>query len=211
MKNKSHPLKNFLILWSTQSVSQLGSSITAFALTLWLYETTGSSLSTAALTICSYAPYVLMSIFAGVLTDRLDKKKIMLVCDLLAVLCTIAVFALFRTNHLMVCPEHHFRANEHGTAASFRSCYDTDYSRTVLSKNKCTSFSIPVIDLHIKSLDCYRPVRFCGAEWRCGSRCRKLYNCIYGAAVFCFTSKEQEQEKRKHLSSCKRRSEIFET
>ena len=102
MKNKSHPLKNFLILWRTQSVSQLGSSITAFALTLWLYETTGSSLSTAALTICSYAPYVLMSIFAGVLTDRLDKKKIMLVCDLLAVLCTIAVFALFRTNHLMV-------------------------------------------------------------------------------------------------------------
>ena len=101
MKNKSHPLKNFLILWSTQSVSQLGSSITAFALTLWLYETTGS-LSTAALTICSYTPYVLMSIFAGVLTDRLDKKKIMLVCDLLAVLCTIAVFALFRTNHLMV-------------------------------------------------------------------------------------------------------------
>ena len=102
MKNKSHPLKNFLILWSTQSVSQLGSSITTFALTLWLYETTGSSLRTAALTICSYAPYVLMSIFAGALTDRLDKKKTMLVCDLLAVLCTIAVFALFRTNHLMV-------------------------------------------------------------------------------------------------------------
>lgn len=102
MKNKSHPLKNFLILWSTQSVSQLGSSITTFALTLWLYETTGSSLSTAALTICSYAPYVLMSIFAGALTDRLDKKKIMLVCDLFAVFCTIAVFALFRTNHLMV-------------------------------------------------------------------------------------------------------------
>lgn len=102
MKNKSHPLKNFLILWSTQSVSQLGSSITAFALTLWLYETTGSSLSTAALTICSYAPYVLMSIFAGALTDRFDKKKTMLVCDLFAVLCTIVVFGLFHTNQLMI-------------------------------------------------------------------------------------------------------------
>ena len=102
MKNKSHPLKNFLILWSTQSVSQLGSSITAFALTLWLYETTGSSLSTAALTICSYAPYVLMSIFAGALTDRFDKKKTMLVCDLFAVLCTIVVFGLFHTNRLMI-------------------------------------------------------------------------------------------------------------
>ena len=95
-------LKNFLILWSTQSISQLGSSITTFALTLWLYEQTGSALSTAALTICSYAPYVLMSIFAGALTDRFDKKKTMLVCDVLAVLCTLVVWMLFRSNHLMV-------------------------------------------------------------------------------------------------------------
>ena len=101
-KNELYELKDFLILWSTQSVSQLGSSITAFALTLWLYEKTGSSLSTAALTICSYAPYVLMSIFAGALTDRFDKKKTMLVCDVLAVLCTVVVFGLFNTNRLMV-------------------------------------------------------------------------------------------------------------
>ncbi len=102
MKNKGNELKDFLILWSTQSVSHLGSGITAFALTLWLYEKTGSSLSTAALTICSYAPYVLMSILAGALTDRFDKKKIMLVCDVFAALCTITVFGLYNTNRLMV-------------------------------------------------------------------------------------------------------------
>ncbi len=101
-KIELYELKDFLILWSTQSVSQLGSSITAFALTLWLYEKTGSSLSTAALTICSYTPYVLMSIFAGALTDRFDKKKTMIVCDVLAVLCTIVVWGLFSTNRLMV-------------------------------------------------------------------------------------------------------------
>ncbi len=101
-KNELFKLRNFFILWSTQSVSQLGSSITAFALTLWLYEKTGSSLSTAALTICSYAPYVLMSIFAGVLTDRFNKKRTMLSCDLFAAICTIMVFVLFRTNRLMV-------------------------------------------------------------------------------------------------------------
>lgn len=102
IKKRLYPLKDFLILWSTQSVSQLGSSITAFALTLWLYEKTGSSLSTASLTICSYAPYVLMSIFAGALTDRFDKKKTMLVCDVFAVLCTITVFGLYHTNRLRV-------------------------------------------------------------------------------------------------------------
>lgn len=85
--NDLFELRGFLILWSTQSISQLGSSITTFALTLWLYEKTGSSLSTAALTICSYTPYVLMSIFAGVLTDRFNKKKTMLCCDVFAVIC----------------------------------------------------------------------------------------------------------------------------
>ncbi len=101
-KNELYELRDFLILWSTQSVSQLGSSITAFALTLWLYEKTGSSLSTAALTICSYAPYVLMSIFAGALTDRFDKKKTMLGCDVFAAICTLIVLALFSADRLMV-------------------------------------------------------------------------------------------------------------
>ena len=95
-------LRDFFLLWSTQSLSQLGSAMTTFALTLWLYEKTGSSLSTAALTICSYTPYVVMSIFAGALTDRMDKKKTMLLCDLLAAVCTVAIFALFRTGTLAV-------------------------------------------------------------------------------------------------------------
>lgn len=101
MKNK-HSLKSFYILWLTQSLSQLGSSITSYALTLWLYETTGSSLSTATLTICSYAPYVLMSIFAGAITDRFNKKKLMLICDTFAAMCTVTVFLLYRSGSLAV-------------------------------------------------------------------------------------------------------------
>ena len=100
--NKKSELRDFYILWSTQSLSQLGSAITAFALTLWLYEKTGSALSTAALRICTYAPYVVMSIFAGALSDKFDKKKTMLVCDLLAALSTIAVFILYKLDMLSV-------------------------------------------------------------------------------------------------------------
>ena len=55
----------FLRLWSTQTFSVLGSSMTSFALVIWAYEQSGSALSTALLSICSYAPYVLLSIFAG--------------------------------------------------------------------------------------------------------------------------------------------------
>lgn len=102
MKKYNNRLKDFLILWSTQSLSQLGSSLTGYALTLWLYEQTGSALSTAALTIFSYAPYVLMSIFAGALTDRFDKKKLMLLCDSFAAVCTVVMLVLYRAGTLAV-------------------------------------------------------------------------------------------------------------
>ncbi|MBQ6517689.1 MAG: MFS transporter [Anaerolineaceae bacterium] len=102
MENNKKGLKDFYILWSTQSFSQLGSSLTQFALTLWLYEKTGSALSTAALTICTYAPYVVMSILAGALTDKFDKKKTMLVCDALAAVGTVLVFILYKTDLLAV-------------------------------------------------------------------------------------------------------------
>ena len=107
--NKKSELRDFYILWSTQSLSQLGSAITAFALTLWLYEKTGSALSTAALRICTYAPYVVMSIFAGALSDKFDKKRTMLICDLLAALSTIAVFVLYKLD--MLCVWHLYLIN----------------------------------------------------------------------------------------------------
>ena len=92
--------KYLLILWSTQALSQLGSSMTGFALVLWSYSQYGSALTTALLTVCSYAPYVLLSIFAGALSDRWDKKRTMLVCDSLAALCTVGVLGLWMTGGL---------------------------------------------------------------------------------------------------------------
>ena len=102
MNKKQTELRDFYILWSTQSLSQLGSSITAMALTLWLYDKTGSSLGAAALAICTYTPYVVMSIFAGAFTDRFNKKKLMLLCDFLAALGTLFVFVLYKTDALTI-------------------------------------------------------------------------------------------------------------
>lgn len=62
-------LRDFLLLWLTQSLSGLGSAMTSYALIVWSYQQEGSALSTALLSICSYAPYVVMSIFAGALSD----------------------------------------------------------------------------------------------------------------------------------------------
>ncbi len=93
-------MKPYLMLWSTQTLSTLGSGMTNYALVLWLYLRSGSALKTALLSVCSYAPYVIMSIFAGALSDRWNKKRTMLVCDLLAALSTVIVFLLIKMNSL---------------------------------------------------------------------------------------------------------------
>ncbi len=97
---KIKQLKPYLMLWSTQALSTLGSGMTSYALVLWLYLRSGSALGTALLSVCSYAPYVVMSIFAGALSDRWNKKRTMLVCDLLAALSTVIVFILIKTDSL---------------------------------------------------------------------------------------------------------------
>ena len=100
MKSEFKRLKAYLLLWSTQSLSALGSGMTSYALVLWLYLKSGSALKTALLSVCSYAPYVIMSIFAGSLSDRWNKRRTMLVCDLIAALSTVAVYLLIRTEQL---------------------------------------------------------------------------------------------------------------
>ena len=101
-KNLFQGLHSFILLWATQSFSELGSSMTSYALVIWAYQQTGSALTTSLLTVCSYAPYVLLSIFAGALSDRWNKKRTMLVCDSLAAASTLLVFFFLGTGRLEI-------------------------------------------------------------------------------------------------------------
>lgn len=105
MKNQLRPIsemRGFLLLWGSQLISGLGSAMTGYALVIWSYSQKGSALVTAMLMVCTYAPYVLFSIFAGALSDRWDKKKILLTCDALAALCTLTVLILLKTQQLRI-------------------------------------------------------------------------------------------------------------
>lgn len=102
IKTAFQELQYFIILWLSQSFSALGSGMTSFALMIWSYQQYGSALQTATITVCSYAPYVIMSIFAGVLSDRWNKKVTMLVCDSFAAGCTVIVLVLLKTDTLAI-------------------------------------------------------------------------------------------------------------
>ena len=100
--NSLKELQGFLALWGSQSLSSLGSSMTSFALIIWAYGQSGSALTTALLSVCSYTPYVLLSVFAGVAGDRLSKKRTMLVCDSTAAITTCLVWLLMISGRLAI-------------------------------------------------------------------------------------------------------------
>jgi len=100
--NDLKEMRSYLLLWFTQMISGLGSAMTAYALVIWSYTQAGSALRTALLMVCSYAPYVICSIFAGALSDRWDKKKTMLACDALAALSTLIVLGLLKNDALRI-------------------------------------------------------------------------------------------------------------
>lgn len=102
LKTEIYEMRNFLLLWITQAFSGLGSGMTSYALVIWSYTQKGSALATSMLMVCSYAPYVLLSIFAGALSDKWNKKATMLVCDTAAALTTIAMLVLLRFDSLEI-------------------------------------------------------------------------------------------------------------
>ncbi len=101
-KNALKEMRMFLLLWSTQALSGLGSAMTAYALVIWSYTQKGSALTTALLMVSSYAPYVIFSIFAGALSDKWNKKTTMMVCDAAAAFTTVVMLILLRNDALMI-------------------------------------------------------------------------------------------------------------
>lgn len=103
-------LRTFLLLFTTQALSSLGSAMTSYALVIWAYQQSGSALSTALLTVSSYAPYVVFSLFCGALVDRLDTRRTMLVSDALAACTTVAALVLLQTGRLQITHLYLFNA-----------------------------------------------------------------------------------------------------
>lgn len=94
--------KKYVVLWLSQCVSQLGSSMTSFALVLWAYEQSRSALSVSLMSFCYYVPYILVSLFVGAFVDSHRKKTIMLTADTIAAIGSLSVLLLLMTGRLAI-------------------------------------------------------------------------------------------------------------
>ncbi len=73
---------DFWKYWAGQTISNLGSSITLFALPLLVYKLTGSALNLGITMAATFLPYLLFGLVLGALTDRVDRKRMMILTDL---------------------------------------------------------------------------------------------------------------------------------
>lgn len=71
----------FLVVWVGQVVSMLGSSLSGFALSVWVYQSTGSATKFALIAFVSMLPGILLSPVAGALVDRWDRRWAMILAD----------------------------------------------------------------------------------------------------------------------------------
>ena len=75
-------MKKFLMIWSGELISSIGSGMTAFALSVYVYQTTGSATYVSLITLLAYLPTVLLSPLGGVFADRYDRRLLMIIGDL---------------------------------------------------------------------------------------------------------------------------------
>lgn len=88
--------RDFLLLWQGQAVSQLGSQATAIAAAFWLYETTRSGSLMGLVTMAATLPVVFLGPIGGTVADRVSRKKLIVLADLVSGLAMLAMgLALF--------------------------------------------------------------------------------------------------------------------
>jgi MFS family permease len=78
--------RNFALLWAGQTISQLGDSIFAATLVLWVTTRIARAqpwapLAVSGVLLATIAPEFLISPIAGVLADRWNRRRIMLAVD----------------------------------------------------------------------------------------------------------------------------------
>jgi len=97
--------RGWVAVWIGETVSTLGSVLTAFALGVWVYQTSRSTTLFAVTLVSAVLPPILLGPFAGALVDRRDLRSVLIVCNLLlgsvvACLCLVAVVGALQVWHV---------------------------------------------------------------------------------------------------------------
>ncbi len=93
---------DFWKFWTGQAISALGDSFSGFALPLLVYTLTGSAINLAISTAAYMLPYLLFGLFIGAWSDRLDRKRLMILVDMGRAIVLATIPAMFFFGFLSV-------------------------------------------------------------------------------------------------------------
>lgn len=79
-KTKSN-FSKFILLWTGELISSIGGGLTSFGLGVYIFQKTGSASGMALVTLLGFLPTLLLSVPAGVLADRYDRRLLMMIGD----------------------------------------------------------------------------------------------------------------------------------
>ncbi|MEL6440936.1 MAG: MFS transporter [Cyanobacteria bacterium J06621_8] len=95
-------MRKFTLLWFGQVISTIGSYMTGFALTLWAWELSGSATALALMGFFSSLPGILISLFAGIIVDRANRKYLIILGDTIAASSTLTILILYLSGNLAI-------------------------------------------------------------------------------------------------------------
>ncbi|HEY8829738.1 MAG TPA: MFS transporter, partial [Candidatus Limnocylindria bacterium] len=84
----------FLALWAAQILSQVAANATTFALIVLVGELTKSNTSSSILILLAILPAVVFGVFAGVVVDRTDRKRVLVITNALRAVAVLPLFVL---------------------------------------------------------------------------------------------------------------------
>ncbi len=101
-RTKPQTMRTFFVVWGGQLVSIVGSNLTGFGLSIWVYQETGSVMMLAFVMLSATIPGIIIAPFAGALVDRWDRRLTMMGGDGLAGLATGVVALLLFLGDLRI-------------------------------------------------------------------------------------------------------------
>ena len=96
---RSMHVRNFRLFFSGQLISQVGNWLTLVAQTLLVLHLTHNGFAVGLLTACQFAPVLILGAWAGLVADRSDKRKLLLIVQSLAMLQSFALAAVAFQSH----------------------------------------------------------------------------------------------------------------
>jgi MFS family permease len=97
-------MKNFITIWIGELISSIGSGMTAFAVSIYVYQLTGSATMVSIAALLAFLPTILLSPIGGILADRYDRRILMIIGDSFSAIGLIFIFIFIQAGYVGVLP-----------------------------------------------------------------------------------------------------------